>query len=114
MAREPIFHTASGINLPCTWLNSSTKQAKRIIRMYENTRNGNSIYTAYKKPSDKKVAAFNEIKKEMDQVNGWGMRITGAGSDVFSCAYKCKDGSDYTYLVYHTPSIRFVILLEAE
>lgn len=112
MAREPIFHTANGINLACTWLNPTTKQAKRIIRMYENTTKGDSIFKAYGRPSQKKIFAFNEIVKEMSDVKGWGMRITGAGSDIFSCAYKCKDGSDYTYLVYHTPSNRFVILLE--
>ena len=112
MAREPKFHTASGITLDCTWLNPTTQKAQRVIHMYEYTRKGDSIFKAYGKPSAAKVEAFFKIQKEMQEVNGWGMRITGAGSDVFSCAYKVKDGSDYTYLVYHTPSNRFVILLE--
>jgi hypothetical protein len=98
-----------GITLVCTKLNRNTKQAERVIHMYEYTRKGNSIYTAYGKPSDKKVDAFNEIKSEMERVKGFNMRITGAGSDVFSCAYQVKDGSDITYLIYHTPSNRFVI-----
>ncbi len=110
--RAPVFYTASGIKLDCTWLNTNTQKAQRIISMYEKTRCGDSIYTAYGKPSDHKVSAFNEIKKEMESVKGWGMGITGAGSDYFSCAYKVKDGSDYTYLVYHTHANRFVILLE--
>ena len=112
MARAPIFHTASGITLDCTWLNATTQKAPRVIRMYELTKKGDSIYKAYGRPSQAKVDAFNKILKEMQEVHGWGMRITGAGSDVFSCAYKVKDGSDYTYLVYHTPVNRFVIPLE--
>ena len=109
MAREPILHTASGITLDVTWVNSSTQKAQRMISSYENTKKGDSIFKAYGRPSAKKIDAFNEILKEMNDVHGWGMRITGAGSDIFSCAYQVKDGSDIIYLIYHTPSNRFCV-----
>ena len=107
--REPVLRTANGSVLNVTWLNPSTKQAQRVIHMYEYTKKGDSIFKAYGRPSGRKISAFNEIAKEMSDVNGYGMRITGAGSDVFSCAYKVKDGSGFEYLVYHTPSNRFAI-----
>lgn len=100
------------IDLNVTLLNPNTKQAKSCLHKYNFTQKGSSIFTAYGKPSNRKVQAFNEIKKEMETVGGWGMRITGAGSDIFSCAYKvnCDDGKDY--LIYHTPCNRFAICLD--
>lgn len=109
MKKEPKLYTASGVTLEITWVNRMTQKAERVIHMYEYTKKGDSIYTAYGKPSGRKVEAFNEIKTEMEMVKGFNMRITGAGSDVFSCAYQVKDGSDITYLIYHTPSNRFCI-----
>ena len=107
--KEPKLYTASGKVLNVTWVNPTTKQGQRIMHMYEYTQKGDSIFKAYGKPSNRKIEAFNEIAKERVDVGGWGMRITGAGSDVFSCAYQVKDGSDITYLVYHTPSNRFAV-----
>ena len=108
MKREPILHTASGVDLRCTWLNPSTQQAKSMISRYEKSEKSD-ICQAYKSPSTHKVVAFNAIKEEMVKVHGTGMKITGAGCDFFSCAYTVKDGSDIIYLIYHTPSNRFCI-----
>lgn len=101
-------HTPANITLVCTKVNRSTQEARTKIRSYDKAKY-DSIYKAYKKPSCRKVDAFHEILKEMDQVKGYDMRITGAGSDVFSCAYKVKDGSGVVWLIYHTPSNRFAI-----
>ena len=109
ISRAPILHTASGKTLDVTWLNPNTQKAQRVIDMYEYTRKGDSIFKAYGRPSSHKISAFNEILKEMSDVKGFNMRITGAGSDIFSCAYQVKDGSDITYLIYHTPCNRFCI-----
>ena len=108
MKRAPILYTASGEKLNVTWLNRTTQKAKRVIRCYENS-SKNDIYKAYGKPSETKVSTFYEIKREMAKVLGFDIRITGAGSDVYSCAYQVKDGSDVTYLIYHTPCNRFAI-----
>lgn len=101
--------TTNGSKLNVTWINRNTQKGERVIHMYDYTRKGDTIYKAYGRPSQRKVDAFNEIVKEMSSVGGYSMRITGAGSDVFSCAYKVKDGSGITYLVYHTPDNRFAI-----
>ena len=109
MKREPILHTASGKDLNVTWIKTETQKGERVIHMYEYTKKGDSIFKAYAKPSQRKVDAFHEILKEMQDMKGWDIRITGAGCDVFSCAYQVKDGSGITYLIYHTPCNRFCI-----
>ena len=101
--------TANGCELSVTWVNPSTQQGSRMIRKYERTTKGDSIFTAYKCPSTTKVVAFKEISSEMTRVNGFGMRITGTGAQIFSCAYRVKDNSGNIYIIYHTPTNRFAI-----
>lgn len=92
-----------------TNLNENTKAAQLMISCYISTARGDSIYKAYRRPSEAKVNAYNAIKKEMSEVGGYGFRITGAGSHFFSCAYLVNciaDGETEAtkYLIYHTPS----------
>ena len=102
-------HTPANITLVCTKVNRSTDEASCKIRRYDNAKY-DSIYKAYKKPSCRKVDAFHEILKEMSNVKGYDMRITGAGCDVFSCAYRVKDGSGVEYIIYHTPTNRYCVV----
>ena len=67
---------------------------QRIISYKLSTKK--TIWEAYKKPSSRKVSAYNNIKKEMESLGGYGLRITGAGSDTFSCAYRLDNK-----LIYH-------------
>lgn len=108
MKREPILHTANGKTLNVTWINSTTKQAEQKISAYENAK-VEDVRQAYKRPSGNKIYVFDRIKQEMSDVGGFGMRITGAGCDVFSCAYQVKDGAGFTFIIYHTPCNRFAI-----
>ena len=108
MRQAPILNTASGNTLNVTWVNSSTQKAKDIIRRYEKAKY-DDILKAYVRPSSTKISTFNNIKQEMVKVNGFDMKITGAGCDVYSCAYQVKDGSGITYIIYHTPSHRFCV-----
>lgn len=101
-----------GIDLDVTFVKASTQKGRNLIRAFRNTTKGDSIFKAYAKPSQKKIEAFFEIKKEMQDVDGYGLRITGAGSDFFSCAYKLVDPEGKTYLIYHTHVNRFAILLD--
>ena len=101
-----------GIDLNVTYVNPNTKKAQHMINAFINSRRGDSIFKAYAKPSQKKIEAFYEIEREMRDVDGYGMRITGAGSDIFSCAYKLVDPEGHTYLIYHTPCNRFAIKLD--
>ena len=90
-----------------TNLNENTKAAQSMISSYINTTKGSSIYKAYRKPSAAKVEACDKIKKEMNEVGGYGFRITKAGSSFFSCAYLVNHIADgetkaTKYLIYHT------------
>lgn len=87
-----------------SYLNKDTQKAQSAIKRYNANKLGSSIFDAYKKPSAAKIHAFKVIKNEMDEVGGKNMRITGAGCDVFSCAYQL--GND---LIWHTPCYRFRI-----
>ena len=100
-----------GINLNVTPINPTTKKAEHMIHAYEKS-TASTIWQAYGKPSDRKVSAYQKIVKEMSEAKGYGMRITGAGSDIFSCAYVLKDPEGHRYLIYHTPSNRFAIKYE--
>ena len=101
-----------GADLDVTIVNPNTQKGRNLIRAFRNSTKGDSIYKAYGKPSAKKVYAFETIKQEMAAVQGYGIRITGAGSDFFSCAYKLIDPEGKTYLIYHTHVNRFAILME--
>ena len=95
-------------DLEVTFVKNTTQKGQRILRAYEYAK-CDDICKAYKKPSTHKVVAFNEIKKEMSDVGGSNIRITGAGYNYFSCAYKVRDGSGFRYVVYHTPCNRFCV-----
>ena len=72
--------TANGCELNVTWVNPSTQQGSRMIHKYERTTKGDSIFTAYKRPSTNKVVA-----------------------------YRVKDKAGNIYIIYHTPDNRFAI-----
>ena len=79
------------------WLSASAKE---------------SIFDAYKKPSTRKVIAFNEIKEECEKAGGKGLRVTSCSPQIFTCAYVAKDSEGNDWLIYHTPTWRYGILLD--
>lgn len=87
-------------------MKKSTQRAQSFIRRYKFYREKgiDNIFKAYGRPSQAKVDAYNDIEKEMKDVGGYGMVITGAGCNFFSCAYRLKDD-----LVVHVPTDVFVI-----
>ena len=97
-----------GHPLECEKLNSSTQYAQELLRKYSKSKKA-SIRDAYAKPSADKEKAFNEILEEMASVDGGGMRITGAMSYHFSCAYLATDDSHRKWLIYNTRTNRFAI-----
>ena len=100
---------ANGRNVAVTIVKPTTKKGAQIMRNYAYSKLGDSIYTAYKKPSSKKARAFYIIKKEMEDTGGYNIKITGAGSDIFSCAYMLVDDTKQKYIIYHTPLNRFAV-----
>ena len=92
-----------------TPLNPNTVKAKKFISNYTNTDpDKKDIYDVYKKPSSEKVASFAHIKAKMNILNGKNMRITGAGTDIYSCAYMIEM-DNASYLVYETPDYSYLI-----
>ena len=81
-------------------INSNTQKAEGMIWSYQRATEGD-IYEAYTSPSYSKVKAFNDIRREMVECGGYGLRVTGHNSSFFSCAY-LKDEDNKTVLVYHT------------
>lgn len=90
-------------------INKDTKKARRIIAAYNNSTKAD-IFEAYKVPSSTKIKSFQFIKKEMEEEGGKDIRITGAGTDNYSCAYRVFDGTNW-YLIYYTKINRFIIQL---
>lgn len=100
--------TKNGKELNVTFVNPNTQKAQQMIDRYACS-DDDSIFKAYGRPSNRKVAAWDEIVKEKNDVNGTGLFVTGAGSSYFSCAYQVEDTKGQNYLIYHTPTNRFAI-----
>lgn len=67
-----------------------------------NRSNVYTIWEAYKSPSYIKEKAYWAIRNEMNDLGGHGLKITGANSSFFSCAYILGDK-----LIYHTYAHRY-------
>lgn len=65
-----------------------------------------SLHEVYKSWSNDKEEAFKACLSDMKRNGGQDMRITGARSNFFSCAYSINR-EDGAYLVYHTRWNRF-------
>lgn len=78
-----------------------TKKAQGANWSYDHSRS-TTIWEAYKNPSYAKEKAYCNIRAEMEELGGHGLRITGAGSSFFSCAYVLGDK-----LIYHTYANRY-------
>lgn len=79
-----------------------TKKELEVIRNYKNS-DTYSIYEAYERPSYNKERTFEVILREMDEKNGYGMRILSKNTFVYTCAYRFEENGK-EYLRYHTPS----------
>lgn len=91
-------------------LNPNTKKAKSLVTSYLHTdSNRDSLEKCYKSCSNDKRTSFNRIWHEMKQMNGHDMRITGAGTYTYSCAYIIDNFEGKKVLIYHTACNRYVI-----
>ena len=100
-----------GIDLNVTMVKPTTQKGQRIINAYFMAKY-DDIRKAYGKPSVFKIKAFEEIKQEMKDAGGENLKMTGAGSDYFSCAYKVWDIDGNPYIIYHTHVNRFAVSLK--
>ena len=77
-----------------------TKKTLAIVERY-NHAYITDIWHAYKTVGETNRKAWDKIVSKQEADNGYDMRIVGAGSHFWSCAYKClKDGK--LILKYYT------------
>ena len=62
----------------------NTKRAQRIIDSYERSSNY-SLWDVYVSFSKAEAEAFESCKRKMEELQGSGMKITGACTNNFSC-----------------------------
>lgn len=89
-----------------------TQKQADMFRKYCNS-SATSLHDVYKTWSANKEEAFNACLSDMKRNGGQDMRITRAGPQFFSCAYRViRD--DGAYLVYHTYANRFEFMYMEE
>lgn len=86
-----------------TTLRKETKKGKSFIYAYNASR-CETINEAYSKPSSAKRSAFRRCVEMCQEENGHGLRITGAGTFVFTVGWKTSEGlrietANYSYII---------------
>ena len=88
-------------------VNPDTKKGIGLYRSYDFFvfRYGvRTIYQAYKTPSTRKVAIYEQWVRDLNVIGCEGITVTGASSSFFSIAAKCNRG-----LFYITPSHNYFV-----
>lgn len=71
-----------------TKVNLGTQRAKQMILEFNRKYyKGETLYDVYKSCSSAKVKSWEKIKRECEELDGWNLHITGAGSHNYSCIY---------------------------
>ena len=78
-----------------------TKQQEQFYQNYRWAEH-ESVRTAYKNPSWRKVRAEEIILDEMKKYNGYDYYVTYANCQHFGCAFKYKDKDGNERLRYYT------------
>lgn len=73
---------------------------KAILQRYEYSDNYN-LWQCYERPSYYKVRAYEYCKSLCAQMNGWGFKIIGYNTSMFSIGFKYKK-DDKTMFHYET------------
>lgn len=68
----------------------------------------NSIYQAYKKPSQEKISAYCEIQEEAQKMGAYSpVKILSRNIDKYVCAYPIRIDDDKSVLIIHTRDYRY-------
>ena len=71
-----------------TKVNNGTRKAEELIYdMGHIYYKGTTLYDCYRTCSSTKAKAWEDIKRQCEELNGENLHITGAGSHFFSCIY---------------------------
>lgn len=84
------------------------KTAQEIRHSY-NSSTSYELWQVYGKWSEKKEESFKQIKLEMYNNNGFGLRILTASRYFYTCAYQVENESGERSLVYHTPKKKIIV-----
>jgi hypothetical protein len=78
-----------------TKVNLGTQRASQMILEFNRKYyKGETLYDVYKTCSAKKIQSWEAIKKQCEELDGWNLHITGAGSHNYSCIYAYKKMSE--------------------
>lgn len=67
-----------------------TKKNRSMLSSY-NHATARTIWDAYTRPSNAKENAYRAIRQQMEDVDGYDLRICGASNHFFSAAYRYVD-----------------------
>lgn len=85
-----------------------TKKQSGMVWAYEHAK-ATDIYGAYVSPSREKVRAFELIRRECVDNDGFGLCVPTAGCQFFSAAYQMVNPeTGVLQMVYHTYANRYV------
>ena len=71
-----------------TKINYGTKKAEELIHdMFHSYYKGRTLYDCYGSCSSAKQRAWEDIRRQCEELDGENLHITGAGSHFFSCIY---------------------------
>lgn len=79
------------------YVQNTTKKDQKIAwnkaycAFYGHKKPYNDIYKAYKKPSVKKITAWNYCRRLCEELKGFDICIPAAGNHTFSVAFKFND-----------------------
>ena len=62
---------------------------------------GEKLSDVYKKPSDNKIRAFNECKRECEKLNGFNFAIVGHSSHIFSVRFDFEHPETRERMIAH-------------
>lgn len=88
-------------------INANTKEAARVLATFNSAwANKGDINNAYKKPSARKVKAYNDIWYRAMRTEGYNhdLRVTGANCHMFTTMYSVTNDDGTTSIIYDTPS----------
>ena len=83
-----------------------TRQQEIMFRNWQQAQGQDTLYHLYEKPSQRKVEALEEIKREMRENNGHDLRVFNGNTFHYSCAYLYIDKCYNMHMVYHTAQNR--------
>lgn len=95
----------------CERVNPKSKKGIGMLHRWRYSDKGSELTDVYAALSRQKLQAWDRIKKEQATIGGEALRITGANTYQFSCAYSVTDKLGQRWLIYHTSYSRYAIPL---